>query len=97
MQAVSAIMSKSELKRLNVQAGVAIDQPQWVCLLCGNKHGRRPMNMHSERISTWHIGTCGICGKDTEVTEPRDFGYLYAGQATHDSDRMAEDNERKET
>lgn len=31
-------MSKSELKRLNVQAGVAIDQPQWVCLLCGNKH-----------------------------------------------------------
>lgn len=43
----------------------------WVCIDCGNKYGR-----HKCGISTWHEDTCGICGKRTSVTQPRDFGYL---------------------
>lgn len=48
------------------------DQPEWVCAPCGDKYGRFPEG----RLSTWHGGTCGVCGKKAPVTEPRDFGYL---------------------
>jgi hypothetical protein len=43
--------------------------PVWCCYDCGvEEYGPA----HSS--STWHAGTCGICGKVTGVTEPRDFG-----------------------
>lgn len=45
--------------------------PQWVCLDCGNKYGNRKGG-----LCTVHHGTCGVCGKDKIVTEPRDFGHL---------------------
>jgi hypothetical protein len=41
----------------------------WVCFDCGKKHGRR-----GQPISTWHTGICDVCGRETGVTEPRDFG-----------------------
>jgi hypothetical protein len=47
--------------------------PDWICHACGRKHGRGWPEGH---IATWHIGTCGICGKSTQVTEPRDYGHL---------------------
>ena len=25
--------------------------------------------------ATWHVGKCDVCGNETAVTEPRDFGY----------------------
>jgi hypothetical protein len=49
--------------------------PAWVCSPCGETWGRRPVNPHA----TWHPDTCGLCGRETEVTEPRDYGHLRAG------------------
>ncbi len=43
----------------------------WVCLDCGKKYGRRLPDM-----ATWHKGKCNICGKEKNVTQPRDFGHL---------------------
>lgn len=48
--------------------------PAFVCSLCGAKYGRRRCGPAS-----WHVGTCGICGINASVTEPRDFGHLQAG------------------
>lgn len=42
----------------------------WICAECGKKYGNRECG-----IATWHEAVCDICGKKTEVTEPRDFGY----------------------
>jgi anaerobic ribonucleoside-triphosphate reductase len=47
------------------------DQPAWCCAKCGEKYGRRQAG-----LATWHLDTCGVCGKESVVTEPRDFGYL---------------------
>ena len=47
--------------------------PDWVCRPCGWQYGRWP---GMDRMSTWHEGTCGICGQRGPVTEPRDFGHL---------------------
>lgn len=49
--------------------------PSWVCTPCGIKYGKGGGN----GISTFHNGTCGICGSDAAVTEPRDFGHLRDG------------------
>lgn len=45
--------------------------PSWVCADCGVKHGRR-----IPKEATWHPDICDICGRNTYVTEPRDFGHL---------------------
>jgi rRNA maturation protein Nop10 len=45
--------------------------PAWVCSECGSKYGRRTPD-----VSAWHDGICGVCGKQTVVSEPRDFGHL---------------------
>jgi hypothetical protein len=64
------------LKRTNIQRGLPIDYPQWICRDCGVKHGKKQINGH---VSTWHNGTCDICKAEREVTEPRDFGHLKEG------------------
>ena len=51
--------------------------PQYICIECDNKHGRSKSNL----FSTWHKGKCGICGKEADVTEPRDFGHLKSSWA----------------
>lgn len=51
-----------------------MDYPAWICSPCGDKHGRRECG-----ISTWHMGTCGVCGEQAMVSEPRDFGHLKDG------------------
>jgi hypothetical protein len=47
--------------------------PAWICRPCGEACGR---GMPADHISTWHEDTCGVCGKVTSVSEPRDFGHL---------------------
>ena len=47
------------------------EEPSWVCLDCANKRGARIPQGH---CFTSHIGICGICQEEKEVTEPRDFG-----------------------
>jgi hypothetical protein len=57
----------------------AYEQPTWVCIDCGKKHGTwwhagayaGPVNH-----ATYHVGQCTVCGKEDFCTEPRDFGYL---------------------
>jgi len=48
--------------------------PEWICYDCGMRLGRRQYG--DGQLSTMHRGRCDICGKETEVTEPRDFGGL---------------------
>lgn len=50
--------------------------PAWVCGKCGVHYGHRSTPNPG---ATWHEGECGVCGKDAEVTEPRDFGHLRGG------------------
>ena len=51
------------------------DQPAWVCRTCGLYYGKRAK--YYDDASTYHEGdSCGVCGTETMVTEPRDFGYL---------------------
>jgi hypothetical protein len=45
--------------------------PNWICLPCGNRYGRKTCG-----IATWHPDNCDICGNEEMVTEPRDFGHL---------------------
>lgn len=45
--------------------------PKEICRECGLKYGRSVPD-----ITTWNPGTCDICKKVTDVTEPRDFGHL---------------------
>ena len=45
--------------------------PAWVCSPCAAKYTTRCAG-----AATWHTGTCGICGIEASVTEPRDFGHL---------------------
>ena len=45
-----------------------------ICSDCGNKYGK-----YSVGCSSFHIGTCEVCGKTAPVTEVRDFGYLQFG------------------
>lgn len=47
--------------------------PEWTCEPCGIKHGR---GMPENHLATWHTGKCDVCGKETDVTEPRDFGHF---------------------
>lgn len=56
---------------------IAVDQPEWVCMQCGSKYGRR-----LPKLATWHTDICPICKRRTAVTEPRDFGYLKEGWTT---------------
>lgn len=49
----------------------AKDYPPWVCEPCGKQYGRR-----LPHAATWHEGTCGVCNRNANVTEPRDFGHL---------------------
>lgn len=48
-----------------------MDYPDWVCLECGTRLGRKVPG-----IACWHNGVCGVCQENKEVTEPRDFGHL---------------------
>ena len=45
--------------------------PFWVCRECGTKAQR----WAGTAVSTYHQGTCGVCGELKAVTQPRDFGY----------------------
>jgi hypothetical protein len=51
-------------------------QPEVVCNGCGTLFGRY---MRPDRVSSYWMDTCGVCGKHMAVTEPRDFGYLKEG------------------
>jgi len=64
------VVMKSTRKKIVIDP----EQPTWVCHKCGVKYGSFRCG-----IATWHNDTCGVCGKEAAVTEPRDFGYLLAG------------------
>jgi hypothetical protein len=51
---------------------ISCHQPTWVCVPCGEKYSLG----NGTDMSTFHDGTCHVCGKKASVTEPRDFGYL---------------------
>lgn len=60
-------------------------QPEWVCGDCGDEYGHR-----EHGLATWHPDTCGVCGKYTVVTEPRDYGYLRMTWQKHKRDEWCE-------
>ena len=56
------------------------------CMDCGKKYGT-----YSVGCSSVRNGKCNVCGKETRVTETRDFGYFRRGIA----ELIAEDEQRK--
>lgn len=44
------------------------------CFVCGELYGK-----YSVGCSSVWMGTCGVCGEHTRVTESRDFGYFAKG------------------
>jgi hypothetical protein len=50
--------------------------PEWVCYECGLKYGK---HVGLDRVVSYHLNQCGVCGKVCSVTEPRDFGHLKDG------------------
>lgn len=57
--------------------------PRWICAACGftmnyltclEKFGQPPLKATFD-VSTYHKGICEVCGKETSVTESRDFFY----------------------
>lgn len=42
----------------------------WICHACAIKSGARVIPNH---VATYHIDTCGVCGEEVIVTEPRDY------------------------
>lgn len=46
------------------------DYPSEICVDCGNRYGRPRFG-----VATFYPGTCGWCGGDKIVTEPRDYCY----------------------
>jgi hypothetical protein len=57
-------MPKKPMKEILSKAG-------WCCINCGEKYGRKRTTE-----STWHVGTCDVCGNTDVVTETRDFNNL---------------------
>lgn len=48
------------------------DYPGVICRTCAlSNHGRWPEG----HVATFYPGKCGWCGKETTVTEPRDWRY----------------------
>lgn len=54
------------------------EYPECVCFDCGELYGRRLAG-----ICTVNMGTCGVCGENKAVTEPRDYGHLKDGWENH--------------
>lgn len=52
------------------------DYPTWICSPCGFKYGQR--TDYNGFTATFHSGTCDVCGRLADVTEPRDYGHLRA-------------------
>jgi len=64
-----------------------MNYPQWICRECGMKYGKKECG-----VATWHFGKCDICGQETSVTEPRDFGHIIDGsKLTGISGQLKED------
>lgn len=58
----------------------------WVCSECGEAavEDENIPESRQSRISTWHKGTCDVCGAEDFVTEARDFGYPKFRKANKD-------------
>lgn len=59
--------------RANWDAIFSKRYPDWICEPCGRRYGKHPEGNH---VATYHNGKCGVCGTQTSVSEPRDFGHL---------------------
>jgi DNA-directed RNA polymerase subunit RPC12/RpoP len=47
----------------------------YVCTKCGVKY-LTPEQIKENRVVTFHLGTCGMCGKKEAVTHIRAYNYL---------------------
>lgn len=47
-------------------------QVDWICPQCAYENGAKPFKKH---LATFHLNTCGVCRKEKQVTEPRDFDW----------------------
>lgn len=49
--------------------------PSWTCVPCGKEYGSL-RGKENDQVSCYHYGKCDVCGRNAEVTEPRDFGHF---------------------
>ena len=64
------------------------NQPQNVCHDCNHEFGywtcigpglsKAPVSLMKQN-KDWHYGECEVCGKETNLTNPKYYGYLYKG------------------
>lgn len=48
------------------------EYPAWVCIDCVKK---APQTNINQQVFTFHLGECGVCGEETVVTDPKNYGY----------------------
>lgn len=48
------------------------EYPTWICVRCAGKYGEHDASI----ITRWYNGGCDVCGKQTLVTEPKNYGQL---------------------
>lgn len=51
---------------------------RWICDDCAKKKGGKEVLGH---LATYHVGRCGVCKENKNVTEPRDFKWAYGAIA----------------
>lgn len=51
------------------------EYPSWACAPCGKEHGASKGKL-VHIVATFHYGKCDVCGKNAEVTQPRDYGHF---------------------
>lgn len=60
---------------------LSIMKPEFVCTDCAVAAGGKMPEGH---VATWHEGECGVCHQVKAVTQPRDFGNPFSGDAESD-------------
>ena len=77
------IMNGRTLTLMKTHKPLDLKQPDWVCRDCGGQWGlwwdEGNYSGPPHHFSTFHHGRCGVCNKQTGVTEPRDYGGLKEG------------------
>jgi hypothetical protein len=51
------------------------DYPDWICPACAQAAGK---SWPKGKVSTFHMGVCGICGDSVMVCSPGSWGHLSA-------------------
>lgn len=61
---------------MNIKKRIKNRTSDYICVKCGSRFLTPDQKKDNNRISTFHVSECGLCGKNTGVTHIRHFNYL---------------------